>query len=93
MNRFTAEILKFIYCIMLALACILCFALVIDLLSLAIAGGWQWELGKFPAVSGTLRSLSDSGAFYTISLLVGSGSIARMIMGETVPFFLRKESM
>lgn len=91
MGRFPAEILKFLYCILIAFAGILAFAFVIDLLSLAIAGQWQWELGRFPAVSGTIRSLSDSGLFYSLSLLIGSGGIARMIMGSTTPFFLAQD--
>ncbi len=76
---------------LLALAGILAFALLTDGISYVIAGDWKWELGSFPAVSGTLRSITDAGWFYTTALLLGSGGIARMIMGPNTPVFLRKE--
>ena len=92
MNRFTLEAIKFIYAIVLAFFGLVAFSLFFDLLCFVLFG-WDASLGPFPIVNGTIRSYWYSGLFYSTCLILFSGGITRVIMGDHVPFFLPAQEL
>ncbi|MEM7037371.1 MAG: hypothetical protein AAF570_10350 [Bacteroidota bacterium] len=94
--HWSLEIAKFGYVTVVSLVLFLFFCLMLDMFCWLFFGGWDPLLGKWPIFSGTM-----SAAFYApfgsvLSLLIGLGIMARVMLGEKTPtvleFMLKSES-
>lgn len=82
------EIAKLLYVTIVGVVLFLFFSLFLDVFCFAVGGGWQPLLGKWPVFGGTVSAAFYSPPGAVISLLLGFGIMARVILGDKTPAML-----
>lgn len=82
------EIAKFLYVTVLSLVLFFFFSLLLDTFCFLAFGGWNPLLGKWPIFTGTVSAGFYSPLGSVISLLLGLGTMARVILDDRVPIAL-----
>lgn len=90
--RILHEVILFLYALLLGLLMIFALAGFADLFTYLFFG-WSDYLGSWPAVNASASLLyapqaTGSTVASTLSILIGFGLMARVIMGSKRPFFL-----
>jgi hypothetical protein len=87
-KRIVLEGLKILYGLFVGGIVFLFFCLLLDVFALTVAGGWNPLLGSWPIFSGTVASVIYGEWGVVLCLLIGVGTIARIILWDRTPFLL-----
>jgi hypothetical protein len=82
------EIGKFSYALLMSIVLFLFFTLLLDAFCLLAFGSWNSLLGSWPIFSGTVNSAFYSPWAHVLSLVMGQGIMARIILGGRTPYIL-----
>jgi hypothetical protein len=94
MKKLVLELVKFAYCLVLAVVGLFLFTLVLDLLAAAVSNGWvdysgHVRTGSWPILTGTFSRIWQTPLVFVLFLWIGLGAIARTMLGSHTPRFLR----
>lgn len=82
------ETAKFIYGLVVGCMVFLFFCLLLDIFCWAVAGGWNPLLVSWPIFSGSVSSVAYGHLGTTVSLVLGMGVVARIILWDRLPVIL-----
>ena len=84
-NKVLNECLKALYGLVVGGMVFLFFCLMLDVFGVVVAGGWNPLLGSWPIFSGTVGALLYGSWGAVLSLVVGVGAVARIILWDRNP--------
>jgi hypothetical protein len=87
-KRIVLESMKFVYGLFVGGIVFLFFCLLLDVFAWIVGGGWNPLLGSWPIFSGTVAAVVYGGWGIVLCLLMGVGTIARIILWDRTPVFL-----
>ncbi len=87
-NLILLEVMKFLYVLIVGSMVFLFFCLLLDGYCWLVASGWNPLLGSWPIFSGTVASVVYGKWGTTMCLIIGMGSVARIILWDRRPVIL-----
>ncbi len=95
MKRLLLELLKFVYSMVLAVAFMLVFAFLLDVVAALVSNGWRdytghARAGDWPITRGTFQRIWLTPWIFIVCLWLGISGIVRAMLGSRTPTFLRK---